>query len=79
MSALSMTATAIDANTIAVGYSCPCGCTPAVTYRRGEGAMTEGCCCGNTFAVGTDAPNHVTARAGFTIETASVSARSIHS
>lgn len=31
MSDLAMTATLIDADTIGVGYSCPCGCTPAVT------------------------------------------------
>lgn len=41
-----------DATSFRAGYSCPCGCTPSVEYARGADVVTEGCCCGNHFAVG---------------------------
>ena len=47
------------------GYSCPCGCSPAVEYRRGEGSVEEGCCCGNDFAVGPNASASLAPRTGF--------------
>jgi len=40
---------------VRVGYSCPCGCTPRVTYQRGNPEATDACCCGNHFAVGPHA------------------------
>lgn len=40
------------AGTVRAGYSCPCGCTPAVEYARGSERSEDGCCCGNRFAVG---------------------------
>ena len=55
--------TAFDA-----GYSCPCGCKPAVTYKRGGPTSDEGCCCGNQFAVGPGAAGHLQAYAGFRLE-----------
>lgn len=53
----------IDA--LVVGYACPCGCTPAVTYSRGTAVASDGCCCGNEFAVGPSARDHVHQRSGF--------------
>lgn len=54
-----------DATQVRAGYSCPCGCTPSVDYARGTELVEEGCCCGNTFAVGPRAGASVTPRAGF--------------
>jgi YHS domain-containing protein len=53
---------------VRAGYSCPCGCTPAVEYRRGEPAVTDDCCCGNQFAVGTGAVRQMAAIDGVTRE-----------
>lgn len=50
---------------VRAGYSCPCGCTPSVEYRRGDALVEDGCCCGNHFAVGPDAGTGLGARAGF--------------
>ena len=66
---LQLTTEAVQADTVRAGYSCPCGCTPATTYRRGSSVATEGCCCGNEFAVGPDAANHVHAPTGYEILT----------
>jgi YHS domain-containing protein len=41
-----------DHTHIRAGYSCPCGCTPSVALARGSQHATDGCCCGNQFAVG---------------------------
>jgi YHS domain-containing protein len=71
---LGLTSAVVDADTISVGYSCPCGCTPAVTYRRGGHAATEGCCCGNEFAVGTDAQRQIQPGEGFSFQMAFVTA-----
>ena len=65
---------AVGADSVAVGYSCPCGCTPAVTYTRGKEVVREGCCCGNEFAVGPDAAAQVPVQAGFELRRAAVDA-----
>ena len=70
---LAMTSNAIDERSVSVGYSCPCGCTPAVTYRQHGAAETEGCCCGNELAVGPDAATRLSLREGFELRVASVS------
>lgn len=54
-----------DASGVRAGYSCPCGCTPAVDYRRSAEVAHEGCCCGNEFAVGPDASAALTPKTGF--------------
>ncbi|MEO6207602.1 MAG: hypothetical protein ABIP77_06585 [Candidatus Limnocylindrales bacterium] len=71
---LAMTSAAIDEQSVSVGYSCPCGCTPAVIYVRGHAAATEGCCCGNELTVGPDAAAHLSLRPGFELRQASVTA-----
>ena len=71
---LAMTSKAMDESSVSVGYTCPCGCTPAVTYERGSAATTEGCCCGNELAVGPDAAARVSHREGFELRLAAVSA-----
>jgi len=40
---------------VRASYACPCGCHPGVEYARDAAPVTEGCCCGNRFAVGPDA------------------------
>ena len=57
-----------DAGALRVGYDCPCGCTPAVTYQRGGDVVAEGCCCGNHFAVGQRAAAGVTIKPGYRLE-----------
>ncbi len=37
---------------IFASYTCPCGCNPGVALKKGADVVTEGCCCGNEFAVG---------------------------
>ncbi|MEO6206952.1 MAG: YHS domain-containing protein [Candidatus Limnocylindrales bacterium] len=69
---LRLTSEARGDTAIVAGYACPCGCTPAVTYERGAAVATEGCCCGNQFAVGPDAPAHVHAPSGYELRTESV-------
>ena len=71
---LALHSTVVDEHSLGVGYSCPCGCTPAITYRRGDAAALEGCCCGNEFAVGPDAAMRVSRRPGFDIRLDSVPA-----
>jgi YHS domain-containing protein len=50
------------------GYSCPCGCTPSVSYVRGADPVKEGCCCGNEFAVGPQATARLAPKSGFASE-----------
>jgi YHS domain-containing protein len=71
---LALTSTVVDDRSLTVGYTCPCGCTPSVTYARGNAAATEGCCCGNEVAVGPDAAARVSLREGFELRLASVTA-----
>ena len=58
-----------DPHSIRAGYTCLCGCTPSVTYRRGGDLATSHCCCGNEFAVGPDADRSLRPRDGFSLET----------
>ncbi len=44
-----------DAQTVTAGYTCPCGCTPSVTYQRDGDLARSNCCCGNEFIVGPGA------------------------
>jgi YHS domain-containing protein len=62
-----MQLTLIEADDAALraGYSCPCGCTPSVEFRRGAELVDEGCCCGNHFAVGPDAAASLSPKAGY--------------
>lgn len=53
------------ASHVHAGYDCPCGCTPSVEYTRGSGPASEGCCCGNTFAVGPDAAAGLRDKSGY--------------
>lgn len=55
-------------SSFAASYECPCGCKPRLTYDRGSEVATEGCCCGNEFAVGPAAARHVHAHDGFRTE-----------
>lgn len=58
-----------DEQTVTAGYSCPCGCTPSVTYGRGGEQARSLCCCGNEFVVGPDAERSLQPREGFVLET----------
>ncbi len=58
-----------DGDIVRAGYSCPCGCTPAVTHQRGGELATSLCCCGNEFVVGPDAERSLSPREGFMLET----------
>lgn len=69
---LHLSTSPVGSDALTAGYSCPCGCTPAATFRRGEQVATEGCCCGNEFAVGPDAASHVHARTGYALRTDSL-------
>jgi YHS domain-containing protein len=62
-----MQLTLIEADNAALraGYSCPCGCTPSVEFRRGAELVDEGCCCGNHFAVGADAAASLSPKGGY--------------
>ncbi len=70
---LNLTSNALDEQSVSVGYQCPCGCSPAVTYHHHQAVVTEGCCCGNQMAVGPDAPARLEVREGFEVRVASVS------
>jgi YHS domain-containing protein len=54
-----------NATHLRAGYSCPCGCTPALEYMRGSDVVEEGCCCGNEFAVGPRASASLQPKVGF--------------
>jgi len=55
-------------NAIIASYSCPCGCSPRVTYVKGTPEAVDGCCCGNKFAVGPGAGSHHHAADGFDLQ-----------
>jgi YHS domain-containing protein len=55
-------------NAVRASYACPCGCMPGVAYAEGAAPTTEGCCCGNKFAVGREAEAHLKPVAGITRE-----------
>jgi YHS domain-containing protein len=57
-----------DTQTVQAGYTCPCGCTPSVTYERGGDFAQSHCCCGNEFVVGPGAERTLEARDGFVLE-----------
>ncbi len=57
-----------DTQTVRAGYTCPCGCTPSVTYQRGGDLARSHCCCGNEFVVGPDAERTLEAREGYALE-----------
>ncbi len=71
---LHLTVEPAGADAVTAGYRCPCGCTPATTYQRGDRVATEGCCCGNEFAVGPEAMSHVHPQARYEIQTDSLMA-----
>lgn len=58
-----------DTQTVKAGYTCPCGCTPSVTYQRGGELARSHCCCGNEFVVGPGAERTLEAREGFVLAT----------
>ena len=58
-----------DTQTVTAGYTCPCGCTPSVTYERGGELARSHCCCGNEFVVGPSAERTIEAREGYVLET----------
>lgn len=57
-----------DLQTVQAGYTCPCGCTPSVTFRRGGDPARSHCCCGNEFVVGPGAERTLEARDGYVLE-----------
>lgn len=57
-----------DTQTVQAGYTCPCGCTPSVTYERGGDFARSHCCCGNEFVVGPGAERTLEAREGYVLE-----------
>jgi YHS domain-containing protein len=56
---------------VQAGYTCPCGCKPAVRYECGAAPVEEGCCCGNRFVVGREVAGRLLATDGFRVETIS--------
>jgi len=52
-------------DSLVASYSCPCGCNPRLGYHKGSDHATDGCCCGNEFAVGPDAAGRLHAHDGF--------------
>lgn len=65
---MELTLVGIGPDTVRAGYVCPCGCTPSVEYARGAEVATEGCCCGNQFAVGPRAAGTLEPTSGFRSE-----------
>jgi YHS domain-containing protein len=55
-------------DTLIASYACPCGCHPRASYTKGAEVTTDGCCCGNTFAVGPEAGTHLQPADGFTLQ-----------
>ena len=53
---------------LVASYTCPCGCNPHATYAKGAAHAVDGCCCGNTFAVGPDAGRRLIPTEGFALE-----------
>lgn len=54
----------VSDSTVRASYACPCGCRPGVEYARHAQPSTEGCCCGNVFAVGPNAAGTLADRVG---------------
>ena len=46
-------------SSIIASYTSPCGCNPGVALAAGTEVATEGCCCGNEFAVGHGARHEI--------------------
>jgi YHS domain-containing protein len=63
-----------EGDAIRAGYECACGCKPSNTYSRDGEISTDICCCGNEFAIGKDADQHVSAKPGFHAETVDLTA-----
>lgn len=66
-------------NSIFASYTCPCGCNPGVALKAGTDVATEGCCCGNEFAVGHGARHAIeskgfAAKPGFALQVVPVQA-----
>lgn len=61
-------------DSVKVGYECPCGCSPSVSYARAAESVHEGCCCGNEFTVGGEDIEPLEQRPGFHSETQSFEA-----
>jgi YHS domain-containing protein len=57
------------ADHVRVGYRCPCGCQPSVSFQRGAEGADEGCCCGNEFSVASHQSPALEEREGFRRET----------
>jgi YHS domain-containing protein len=56
---MQLTTTAKGDDQVVASYVCPCGCTPRLKYERGTSHASDGCCCGNQFAVGPNATEHL--------------------
>ncbi len=56
---LQLTTTPKGDDQVVASYACPCGCTPRLKYQRGTSHASDGCCCGNEFAVGPTATEHL--------------------
>lgn len=52
-------------DSLVASYTCPCGCNPRLGFARGTEHAQDGCCCGNEFAVGSDAARRLVAHDGF--------------
>lgn len=65
---LSLTIKPRSDDALVASYVCPCGCTPRVTYDRGTDHIVDGCCCGNEFAIGPKAADHLHPEEGFVLE-----------
>ena len=63
-----------EGESIRAGYTCPCGCTPATTYQRGDEVSIKNCCCGNQFAFGHDAARQLEPQAGFELQATDLTA-----
>lgn len=56
---LHLTTTLKGDDQVVAGYLCPCGCMPRLKYERGTSHASDSCCCGNEFAVGPNATEHL--------------------
>jgi YHS domain-containing protein len=52
-------------DSLVASYTCPCGCNPRLGFARGTEHVQDGCCCGNEFAVGSDAARRLVPHDGF--------------
>jgi YHS domain-containing protein len=55
-----------------VGYDCPCGCRPDVSYPRHADAAYDTCCCGNEFDLGPEGRSLLRANEPFRRESQSL-------